>query len=192
MLVNDAGKLVTRCRSGNPLKDAAPVANAVCQGCPSGYTLPQPLAQGQGPNIAMDVNAPEVQQGTPFLQTPAPGESPAATATATPAATPTPTPVAQVIPDTIRVTQGSTFKDVPGSGTTSSTSRSYSFSVTSTSVAIGIFIASGPGHFKAVYTDPGSTTYSSSICRTGSIVFPQNNGNVGSTATVTVTLVSGC
>jgi hypothetical protein len=74
VLVDDAGRVVARCRCGNPLLEPIPIGSGTCKGCPTGYKPPDLLPRGQVPPVVTALNPPPVTASGPQpTQTATPG-----------------------------------------------------------------------------------------------------------------------
>jgi hypothetical protein len=70
VLIDDAGRVVARCRCGNPLLEPIP-ARGSCKGCPKGYQPPKLLPRNQVPPVVVVVNPPKASPaGAPVPTTP--------------------------------------------------------------------------------------------------------------------------
>jgi uncharacterized protein DUF6777/zinc ribbon protein len=75
VLLDSGGRVVARCRCGNPLLNAIPVSKGTCKGCPSGYRPPAILPPtAPAPAVAV-INPPAVVGATP---SPTPSPTPIA------------------------------------------------------------------------------------------------------------------
>jgi uncharacterized protein DUF6777 len=65
VLIDDAGRVVARCRCGNPLLEPIPIGSGTCKGCPTGYKPPDLLPRGQVPPVVTALNPPPVTASGP-------------------------------------------------------------------------------------------------------------------------------
>ncbi|MFN8557387.1 MAG: DUF6777 domain-containing protein [Dehalococcoidia bacterium] len=91
-LVDEGGKVVARCRCGNPLLEPMRVGAATCRNCPSGYQPPLPLEPGEAPLVVVVINPPPVSAPPAPVASPSPSPSPRPTPAPTPSPTATPSP----------------------------------------------------------------------------------------------------
>lgn len=69
VLIDDAGRVVARCRCGNPLLEPQP-AQGNCGGCPKGYQVPKLLPRNKVPPVVVAVNPPKPLPPDAVLPTP--------------------------------------------------------------------------------------------------------------------------
>jgi uncharacterized protein DUF6777 len=75
VLIDDAGRVVVRCRCGNPLLEPIP-ARGSCKGCPKGYQVPKLLPRNQVPPVVVVVNPPKASPAGAPVPTTSPSAPP--------------------------------------------------------------------------------------------------------------------